>query len=156
MSVPHYTRLDPLLAVGCWPEADQRPWLAAEGITGLLSLQSDADLAARGVEWPEWGAEYEALGIRALRVPIVDLDPRDLARHLDLAVQAIHALICDGRAVYVHCNAGLNRSTTSTIAYLMAHRGLSLEAAWHQVTSRHRSAPYQHVLVQWARLHGFR
>jgi atypical dual specificity phosphatase len=154
MSVPHYTRLDEALAVGCWPEAQHRAWLAAEGHTGLVSLQSDDDLWQRAVDWWDWVAQYRGLGIRALRVPVTDFVPEDLAGHLDQGVAAIAGLIAEGRSVYVHCNAGLNRSTSTVIAYLVAHRGLSVDAAWAYVTERHRSMPYRFVLDAWAQRHG--
>jgi hypothetical protein len=50
----------------------------------------------------------------------------------------------------------LNRSPTSIIAYLAAHRGLSVQAAIDWVGERHRCVPYPDVLESWAKRRGLR
>jgi len=45
------------------------------------------------------------------------------------AVDFIHKAISQGRKVLVHCVAGVSRSASMCIAYLMQHHGMSLEEA---------------------------
>lgn len=148
--IDHFTRLDDDLAVGRCPTADERPWLAQQGITGLLTLQSDTDLHHRDIDWVRWTAEYSTMGIEAVRVAVKDFDRADLLNNLDAAVASLHRLVEKGRRVYVHCNAGINRSPSTIIAYMVAHRGLDLEAATRDVMSMHRPCyPYPDVMATW-------
>ena len=148
--IDHFTRLDPQLAVGRCPQDFERPWLASEGITGLLTLQSDADLIHRDIDWVTWIADYAQLGIEATRVAVTDFDRADLLTNLDGAVAQLQRLVDKGRAVYVHCNAGINRSPSTVIAWLVAHRGHDLEAATRLVCDQHAPCyPYPDVMVAW-------
>ena len=124
------------------------------GITGLLSLQSDDDLARRGLSWSMLWQFYLRAGITPVRIPIIDMDKRDLGRHLDTAVSALASAVSSGQRVFVHCTAGLNRSPTVIIAYLVAHRDMTLEDASAWVTTRHECVPYPDVLEQWAKKRG--
>lgn len=148
-----FGRIDDHLAVGSAPETADLAWLVAQGLDGLLCLQSDADLAERGWDWPARVAACASLGIEAERVPIVDFEPDDLLRNLDEAVRVLRRLNNAGRSVYVHCNAGLNRSPSVVIAGLMDQRDWSLKKAWTFVSKRHKSAPYESVMVAWATRH---
>ncbi len=148
--VDHFTRLDQTLAVGRCPARGERPWLRDQGLTGVLTLQSDADLELREIDWPAWIQDYAGMGIVADRVAVTDFDRPDLLDKLDEAVAALHRLIEDGRTVYVHCNAGVNRSPSVVIAYLVVHRGLTLETASAEVVEVHRPCfPYPEVMEAW-------
>jgi len=152
--IDHYTRLDDQLAVGRCPHEEERPWLANQGLTGVLSLQSDSDLHQRRIDWVRWTSDYATLGIEAVRVPVTDFDRADLLRNLDAAVAQLARLVSKGRRVYVHCNAGINRSPSTIIAYLVAHRGLELDAATDQLMRVHRPCfPYPDVMAAWVEQH---
>lgn len=74
-------------------------------------------------------------------IAIGDVPTADLARHF----QKIVLFIANGRhvhegGVYVHCAAGIFRSTTSMCAYLMAHLDLTFAEALSFITSRRRAA----------------
>jgi protein-tyrosine phosphatase len=148
--IDHYTWIDTAVAVGRCPTEFERPWLATEGITGLLTLQSDSDLVQRDIDWVTWTADYAQLGIEATRVSVTDFDRGDLLNNLDTAVAQLQRLVEKGRRVYVHCNAGINRSPSTVIAWLVAHRGHELEAATQLVCERHSPCyPYPDVMVAW-------
>lgn len=148
-----FTRIDDQVAVGSAPTDADLTWLRAQGLDGLLCLQSDADLAERGYTWAHREAACAALGIEAVRVPIIDFEPDDLLRNLDAAVRALRRLHHADRAVYVHCNAGLNRSPSVVIAGLMDRHDWSLKKAWRFVMKRHKAAPYESVMVAWTTKH---
>jgi protein-tyrosine phosphatase len=150
--IEHFTSLDGELAVGSYPSdlRDARFLAELNGVSGLVSLQSDVDLEERDLDWETLQALYSARGIAARRVKVTDFDRMDLARHLDEAVAAVAELTGAGRKTYVHCNHGLNRSPCTVTAFLVAHRGLSLPDAIAWIEARHRCILYYDVLEAWA------
>ena len=146
----HFTDLDGELAVGSHPHAPEHvEFLAAAGVRAVVCLQSDEDLRGRGIRWPIMWQLHMRLGLAVTRVPIRDFDRADLLARLDEAVAAVAGYVQAGRKVFVHCNAGMNRSPSVVIAYLVAHRGWSLAEALEWVTERHSSVPYPDVLQAW-------
>ena len=134
-----------------WSAEDVRQVVDEVGARALVSLQDDEDLGARGLAWSTlWGLHVRA-GLRAERVPIRDLDARDLARHLDRAVAVVEAALAGGRRVYLHCTAGLNRSPTVAVAVRARALG-GLAAALTELAAVHPTAVVeQKVLKAWAK-----
>lgn len=132
--------------------------LRSLGIDRLLSLQTDADLASRGLRWPVVWQMLMAQGIRAERHPIVDLDARDFARQLTAAVAALEDLLAvDDPArpprVYIHCTAGINRSPSVALAVLA--RRMGFDAALALLGSAHPGAvPYDELVAKWLKRNG--
>lgn len=118
------------------------------GVTAVLNLQTEEDFAYWDVEWGEIEAAYLRLGVELRRVPVCDLDPVDLRRRLPECVQALDALLQEGHAVYVHCNAGINRSPSTVVAYLHWIEGMGLEDAFCFVTRRRSCDPYMDAIVE--------
>ena len=156
MDLEHFTDLDDELAVGSYPHTPDHVHFLRDqiGVTAVLNLQSDVDLKMRGVDWTVMWPLYTRLGVQTSRVPILDFTPTDLAKHLDKAVEALDKFVSKGRKVYVHCNAGLNRSPSVVIAYLAAARSLDLAAATAWLEERHDCVPYPDVLKAWAKRQG--
>ena len=120
------------------------------GVGAVLNLQSDEDLLDRAIQWPAMWKTYVAGGIVVERVPILDFAKDDLLRNVEAAVQKLHELRDDrGLSVYLHCNAGINRSPTIAIAYLALYQGMTLDDAQVLVEQRHRCIPYVDVLRKW-------
>ena len=60
----------------------------------------------------------------------------DLTKYLDLCVDHLHSVIqADGR-ILVHCVAGVSRSASVCIAYLVKYKGKSLKDAYAQVANK--------------------
>eukprot|EP01096_Ripella_sp_DP13-Kostka_P004412 TRINITY_DN1662_c0_g1_i2.p1 TRINITY_DN1662_c0_g1~~TRINITY_DN1662_c0_g1_i2.p1 ORF type:complete len:113 (+),score=41.63 TRINITY_DN1662_c0_g1_i2:48-341(+) len=76
---------------------------------------------------------------------------------LPKAVQFIADHKQRGNKVLVHCMAGISRSTTVVIAYLIAHEGWTLQKSWHHVLSRRRIAypnpGFWALLNEWEKVH---
>jgi len=149
------SQLDENLSCGSGPaHAEDIDELVKRGVGAVLSLQTDLDLRQRGLTWDVLWRLYVARRIATARLPIVDFDKKDLLRQLDLAVAALARELDSGRHVYVHCTAGLNRSPTVVIAYLMLHRGMAREEAVAWLLERHpTAAPYPDVLARFAKKH---
>ncbi len=94
--------------------------MATLNITASVSLREEANDAARGVALE-----------RHLWLPTVDDTPPSLEQ-LDGAAQFIGDAIAQGRAVYIHCAAGVGRAPTTAVAYLVS-AGLDPEKAWSMV-----------------------
>ena len=119
------------------------------GIGGMVSVQTDEDLGAMGLSWTFLWRFLMSQGVSIERVPVVDFNDADLARNLETAAAAVASLRDAGHVTYLHCTAGINRSPTVAIAYLVASRGMELDAAWEQVVSRRASVPSRKALDLW-------
>lgn len=73
---------------------------------------------------------YRVMLKAALEQTEQDADDANILQHLHDACEFIHNHIEDGNAVLVHCQAGISRSATVCMAYLMRHHHLSLVAAY--------------------------
>ncbi len=116
-------------------------------LSALLSLQTDADLAVRNLSWEREAGWCRALGIEAHRLPIEDWSAADVIAHLDDGVEILARLLENGRVVYLHCTAGVNRSPSIALGYLVRVRGAPLdEALTTLVQARPEARPYPEVL----------
>lgn len=69
-------------------------------------------------------------GITYLRIVIDDADDEDISKHFEATSAFIQQHLLEGHAVLVHCYAGISRSATVCIAFLMRNRDLSLNQAY--------------------------
>jgi len=146
---PQYAVILPDLLIGEYPTPDDAPWLrTAHGVTAVLNLQDDADLASKALDLRELEQAYRTNEVGFHHLPIADGDMQALAVRLDEVVERLRTLLAAGERVYLHCNAGLNRAPTVAIAYLHAQHGLSLTAAREHVRQRRQCAPYMTVLKE--------
>jgi len=142
--------LDPVLPdllVGEYPNPRDVAWLRdVHGVTAVLSLQDDADLASKRLRLADLQDACREVDVAFARVPVPDGDPGFLAAWLPEIVERLHAAIVRGSRVYLHCNAGMNRAPTAAIAYLHVHGGLSLDDAVAFVKARRLAIPYLQAL----------
>ena len=96
----NFAALSDALLVGSYPQTPEDVLhLKGLGITAVLNVQSDADLAMRAIRWDLFEKFYAAQGILALRSPITDFDPDDLFEKLDFAMTTLDGLLRAGRKV---------------------------------------------------------
>jgi protein-tyrosine phosphatase len=153
MTLEHFTDLDDHIAVGSYPHTPEQieSLVQTYGVSAVVNLQSDADLRQRGVQWSVLWPFYIKLKVSLMRIPIIDFDRADLGRNMDQAVEAVGRFVDEGRKVYIHCNAGLNRSPSVVVGHLVAARGLGLAEAMDWLAQRHECVPYPDVLEHWVR-----
>jgi protein-tyrosine phosphatase len=144
---PNLSSILPELLVGEYPTPADLPWLRREhGVTAVVNLQDDPDLAGKGLRLRELECASREHGLEFHRVPIADGDNAMLLARLDHAVDLVHQMIGDGHRLYLHCNAGMNRAPTVAIAYLHVHRGFALVEARDFLKKRRHCVPYMTVL----------
>jgi len=144
---PNVTLVVPGVLVGEYPTPDDAGWLhATHGVTVVVSLQDEADLAAKRLRVAELERAYASAGIAFHRLPVADGDTAAMAAALDPVVALVEAAVAAGDCVYVHCNAGLNRAPTAAIAWLHARRGMPLADACAHLKERRACVPYLRVL----------
>jgi len=116
------------------------------GITAILNLQTEEDFAYWGNDWDDLAAHYRDSGMVAIRTPVQDFDADALRSHLPHCVKSLDDLVREGHIVYVHCTAGINRSPSTVIAYLLLIEQWDWDRAVDQVTSRRNCDPYLDVI----------
>jgi atypical dual specificity phosphatase len=142
----HCDEILPNLFVGCCPDPEMIESFREWGITAVLNLQSDDDFEAHGIDWPELRATYSSLEIKVRRVPITDFDDHDLREKLHEAVRVLTELIRQEQTVFIHCNAGINRSPSVVICFLHWTEGWDLDEAVRHVRRCHPCAPVMDVI----------
>ncbi|XP_053683243.1 dual specificity protein phosphatase Mpk3 [Sabethes cyaneus] len=91
--------------------------------------------------------------IKYLQIPITDHWSQDLAGHFPNAIKFIDEARSKGVGVLVHCLAGVSRSVTVTLAYIMFAQTLRLNDAFSLVRARKPDvSPNFHFMEQ---LHTF-
>ncbi len=70
------------------------------------------------------------------RISVRDNSLANLKKHFDEAFQFIEAARKRHEKVLLHCSAGISRSSTIAIAYIMRYRGMSMSKAYNLVKSR--------------------
>ena len=146
-STPRFDRILPQLYVGEYPNVVDVPWLRdAHGITAVVNLPDDADLASKRLRLADLRAAYAATGIAFDHLPVPDGDAEFLADRLPTIVEHVHCHVEAGAVVYLHCNGGLNRAPTAAIAYVHVHHDLPLAAASEFVKERRLCIQYVRAL----------
>lgn len=119
---PPLARVAPALFLGSARAAAATEQLQREGISLCVNV-------SRQQPGPR------APGVAELRVPVFDDPAEDLLAHLEPTCAAMEAAVRAGGACLVYCKNGRSRSAAVCTAYLMRHRGLSLERAFQMVKS---------------------
>jgi protein-tyrosine phosphatase len=143
------SRVLPKLFIGSCPDrAEDIAHLKAEyGVTAILSFQTDHDLDYQNMNWSSLEAHCEGLGIEVRRVAVRDFDGLDLRAKLPQCVEALDGLLRTEQTVYAFCNAGMGRSPSVAIAYLVWRQGWDLDAAIEHVTRCRSCSPNIESLV---------
>uniref|UniRef100_A0A8D0GED6 Dual specificity protein phosphatase n=1 Tax=Sphenodon punctatus TaxID=8508 RepID=A0A8D0GED6_SPHPU len=113
----------PFLYLGSAHHAARRDMLDALGITALLNVSSDCPNHFEG------HFQYKC-------IPVEDNHKADISSWFMEAIEYIDSVKdCPGR-VLVHCQAGISRSATICLAYLMMTKRVKLEEAFEFVKQR--------------------
>jgi protein-tyrosine phosphatase len=138
------------LWVGCHIQPEDVRILRQMGITSILNLQSDWDLANYSISLKKLIQAYLLEEIDLRRIPIPDFDRLAVGTLLPQAVEELEKALEPLRAkVYVHCTAGINRGPTLAAAYLIKTDGLTAQEAYNYVIARRDCSPYLDTLREY-------
>lgn len=128
----------PHLYLGNAANSEDRESLARHRIQYILNVT------------PDLPNVFESGGsIKYMQIPISDHWSQNLASFFPQAIQFIEEARNSDKGVLVHCLAGISRSVTITVAYLMHKCSLSLNDAFNLVRSRKSNvAPNFHFMEQ--------
>lgn len=82
--------------------------------------------------------------VEYMKVPVDDTPYANLYNYFDVVADKIAEVRKRGGRILVHCIAGVSRSATLCIAYLMKHEGMSLRKAYLHVKARRPIAHPNH------------
>lgn len=113
----------PFLYLGSAYQASRQDYLSGLRITALLNL-SRRELQPAGDHYDyKW-------------IPVEDNNMADISSHFQEAIDFIDHVKQSGGKVLVHCEAGISRSPTICMAYIMRTQRLQLEEAFDLIKQR--------------------
>ncbi|XP_061586045.1 dual specificity protein phosphatase 2 [Cololabis saira] len=115
----------PFLFLGSALHSSRRETLAAAGITAVLNVSSTCPNVYEG--------EFQYL-----RLTVEDTLAADIGACFHTAIAFIDSVKQSGGRVLVHCQAGISRSATICLAYLMHTQRVRLDEAFDFVKQRRR------------------
>lgn len=125
-----FDAVSPALFLGPYPQLPEDiDALKRQGISAVLNVQTDADIALRHADFDDFIAHYRKAAIHLYRLPIEDFNEADLIAKLPAAVGLLKELLDADHRVYLHCTAGMGRSAAVAVAYLSLYHGQSLDKA---------------------------
>ena len=145
----------PSLFIGSHPSSieDIELLRCQHGVTAVLNLQTDAEMAAADLVWQPLEAHYKKSCLHLVRLPIVETEDEMRAK-LSQGVRTLDALLGGEHTVFVHCNQGIGRSSTLAIGYLGWGAGWGLNRAVAHVTKVHQNCnPHLEALRYAMRTH---
>lgn len=124
------------LAVGSQDVAADFHLLKAHGISHVVNVASQVP-------------NHFPKSFNYLSVEVLDLPDCKIVDHFDRIFDFIDKAIENGGKVFVHCNAGISRSTTVIIGYLIRTHKITLEDALKKVKAvRSGTKPNQGFMAQ--------
>lgn len=99
-------------------------------MTAVFNVQTEIDIAHRGINWPRMVEYYNARNIKPVHYPIHDFNEADLTMKLLEGAKILNELInIEKRQVYVHCTAGMGRAPACVLVYLCLFKGMEPDEA---------------------------
>ncbi|KAG1676087.1 hypothetical protein FOA52_014953 [Chlamydomonas sp. UWO 241] len=144
----YWHEVAPGLICGTQPRSrDDVSALHAEGVSHIISLQTDADLDHWKVSLHDLRHRCSELGVTHIRRMARDFDPNSLRKTLPSAVCSVHHALKEGRGrVYVHCTAGLGRAPAVCIAHMYWFGTGGLDASYKALTDVRPCGPKREAI----------
>lgn len=133
------------IAIGNRHEAADIEMLQANGITAVLNVAYDLDL-----RYPHLDSSPYRFAIEYHKVGLID-GPGNKATTLTAAVYMLAQLLEWHKKVFVHCHAGISRSTTVVSTYLANTQSTNFDEALAIVQMRRPDANPHFYLRELAR-----
>ena len=122
--IPLPTEILPHLYLSCRKGASNRQGLEQRSISRILNVTKEV-------------SEYQHLeGFTCCQIAVEDKHEVNMLEYLPKAFAFIEEARVANEKVLVHCHAGMSRSVTVVLAYLMKYQGYSLNNAYDYVKQR--------------------
>jgi dual specificity phosphatase 12 len=132
------SQITPQIYIGGFMHARNAHWLMEKGITHIVNAAKELD-------------NYHPAYFKYLRLDLNDIPSQDLTKALNKSYHFMKKAIDEGGIVFVHCFAGVSRSSSQIIDYLMMNKTMSFERSLNYVRRKHsRTNPnsgFQHQLA---------
>lgn len=126
----------PHLVLGCARDSSNLSLLRRLGVTAVLNVSHNCASHFKEL------FEYKI-------IPVQDSHHSDLLSHLSTAFDFINSIKAKSGKVFVHCHAGISRSATVCIAYIMKHMEMCLTKSYDFVKQKRPCiAPNLHFMGQ--------
>jgi len=116
------------------------PGLYLGGVSAALQTQELVDQGVRAVvcciRELEFSSEHFHKDLEYYRVDVEDVGREPIELYWPEAAEFMEGFLSKGQTVFVHCRAGVSRSASTVIAYLVLHKGYSLYGAFAQARGR--------------------
>ena len=132
-------KIGALFQGGIQPLKDKK-WIKDNKITAVVSVLLE--------ETVKLGSS-----IPHLVVPVMEEGNYDIYQYFDTAYKFIEENLTSGKNVYIHCYAGMTRSSTITTAFLMKYKKLKFDEAFKYLKSKRSIAklnkPFHNDLIKY-------
>ena len=133
------SQITPNIYIGGFTEARNRKWLADRGITHIVNAAT---------ELPNYFPNH----FKYLRLDLNDVPGQYIHSALNRSYNFMKNVINRGGIVFVHCFAGVSRSSSQIINYIMMDKNVSFEKSLNYMRMKHpRTNPnpgFQRQLVE--------
>lgn len=127
--IPSYNEILPRLYLGDIQIAMNKAEITRLGITDMITVEIK----------PLQASDLAACVKRYLFINVMDHWKQDILSHFDTSYEFIEsALKVPTNKIYVHCVAGISRSASIVIAYIMKSRSISYREAYQLVSDKRR------------------
>lgn len=116
-----WARVDDKIYISGYLAACNDKFIKGENITRIVKLFAD--------DSSYYGGDYREPGVAYMVLPTVDSPEYDIQRDAIAAMRFIRQGLARGEKILIHCQAGVSRSATIVLLYLMLYRHLSLNEA---------------------------
>ncbi|XP_028295742.1 laforin [Gouania willdenowi] len=158
----HFSRVLPRLWLGSCPRQVEHVSVKMKhelGVTAVMNFQTEWDVvnnchgcrrdSSEAMTTETMMHLYRDCGLAYVWMPTADMSTEGRVRMLPQAVFLLHGLLENGHTVYVHCNAGVGRSTAAVCGLLMYALGWTLrKVQWFLVAKRPMVYIDEEALVQ--------
>ena len=128
------------------------------GITAVLNLQTQDDIAERGYSWTKMQQLYQNKGIKsAIHYSIDDYNEEEHVKKTFAAAQYLNDLVnSKNNKVFIHCSSGISRASTVALCYLALYKKVPCwrsidQCDEHLLKHHHVSTPNQFIIEQIVR-----
>lgn len=134
-SIPSSASCPSLADVDTFPVSEVLPFLFLGNSRDAADLSCLQEMGATCVlnVTSQLPGYHEECGITYKQIPATDSGHQNLKQYFEEAFEFIEAARTKGKRVLVHCQAGVSRSATIAIAYIMKYKQMSMIEAYKKV-----------------------